>query len=330
MLESRLSKDYLRRLLGFMEVRLEAITGADRLPTVVFDVVTEIELRGKLYPFLVRLSECEYPDVCDVATRLLDEVVATVESRTVRWDRVMIAERPFVNRRVFREQLHDLISASPSRLLSVRGPRGSGRTHSWRFVRYVAETHAFRPLRINLAPAEAPPTAADIADAICDRLPLPRPVSDAYAALSTKARRRRDHLVGRLVERANSGAPPLLLFIDSIDHAILSADALEMIDHLIEMAVYDDVPGLRIVLLGYPRQLPRDAMGSVLHEVIGLLTGQDIGDALRRVAHDLGHAISDAAVDQAVAWILAGRPDDLAIVDERTRQVIASLHEYAR
>ena len=151
-------------------------------------------------------------------------------------------------------------------------------------------------------------------------LQLKAPTIDEHALGAAQARRLRDWLVRQL--HGHDG--PWLLVFDSLDHVGQRDETLQLIEFLAGTAIRQLLPGLRVILLGYPNRLPIDPLESVLTEEIRDIGEPELRDFFKLLAKHAKLPISDQAIDLAVDKVLRQLPDER---DQKLRELPKTVRE---
>jgi Effector-associated domain 1 len=324
-----------------LDQRLELISADGNFETVVFQVLDAARRGGWLRNLLEMFREGKYPDVKEVAIRLLDRPAPPLEAAaalgagpasvsdppaqshpTARTgdvpgicdpylSYVIGQQRPFINRSVLRLQLKDLLSESTSRVLIINGNRPCGKSYTWFFVRQPELLAGITPVLVDLSEWKEPSTPMEVMSSIALQLGLDEPAIDGHAQEAAQARRLRDWLVGKLQQHDANGH--WLLVFDSLDHLAQREETLQLIEFVAGAAIRQRLPGLRVILLGYVDRLPIDPLDSVLTEEIGEIGEAELREFFRLLSQQVKLAMSDEAVDVAARSVLDLLPAERAL-----------------
>jgi hypothetical protein len=309
-----------------LDKRLDAISGPDSLRNITFRVLDRAEREGWLLGLLTMFRQGRYPEVRDVATRVLDQCAgstgavgdgsgsgppeAAADGTAPGGPEVadpflsyVVGQQPFIDRTVLREHLRDLLSASPSRVLVINGDRPCGKSYTWYYVRQPELLGDSIPVLVDLSEWADPARPAEVMSSIALQLGLPEPTVDRHAQSAAQVQSLRDWFVGKLQQDDRAGQRWLLM-VDSLDHVAQRDDTLQLVEFLAGAAIRQRLAGLRVILLGYSNRIPIDPLDSVLTEEIGDIGPAELCDFFRSLARQSNLAISDDAIEVAADSVL--------------------------
>ena len=186
----------------------------------------------------------------------------------VLWDDV-----PFIDRKDLRDNVQRMIPQGGRRALLVNGAKGSGKTHTRQFIRYVSEK-ATPPngAKAKVKPVDAarragsPIDVRELADTVA-RFVVgePAPNFDPTAQPQTVVWLFKDWLVAELAETGD--AQDRWLIFDGFDRTTATSAALQLVMELAQSAATRDLGPVRVIVLGYddPLAEPAQALVEPLH-----------------------------------------------------------------
>lgn len=250
-----------------------------------------------------------YPSLGRVATLLIEEsrpvaALPADSGGSAAYGVDLVWHRPFLDRARLREHMEDLLSESATRVLAVTGERGSGKTFSWVYVTHLRDhLRTFTPVLVDFAEwIGRICTPLDVMTEIAAQLRLSRPTVDRHAQGAAQAQQLRTWLVGELPV-AGPSAKWVIVF-DSIDHAPLPQETVQLMEYVAGAAILQRHPGLRVVLLGYTNQFPLNFWNVVLTEEIGPIGRPAICGFLTRLARANSMEITEDAVGLTADHVL--------------------------
>jgi hypothetical protein len=240
---------------------------------------------------------------------------------------VLPSGRLFLDRKGFRQSLHELASSTGARVLMVVGPQGSGKSHSRLLLTHLAEAlGTLRAVLLDLDPLVTPDpgTAAHELLFLLNGEPTTLPARETAGSPT----RWTNSLAARVeVEIQRAGRPTWLVF-DGLDRPGLAGDLLDLVVHLALWA--DSSSGLlRVVMLGELPVLPPSLEAHTLREVIAPITPADVEACARAVAARHGLEFDPAEIHEAVRRIFDAVPADgpgrNRAIENATRQLVEAL-----
>jgi hypothetical protein len=186
----------------------------------------------------------------------------------VLWDDV-----PFIDRKDLRNNVQRMIPEGGRRALLVNGAKGTGKTHTRQFIRYVSEKAAApNAAKAKVTPVDAarragsPIDVRELADTVA-RFVVgePAPNFDPTAQPQTVVWLFKDWLVAELAERGET--QDRWLIFDGFDRTTATSAALQLVMELAQSAATRDLGSVRVIVLGYddPLSEPDQALVEPLH-----------------------------------------------------------------
>lgn len=157
---------------------------------------------------------------------------------------------PFINRGDLRRKLKLMVCGDGRRALLVTGDRGSGKTYTRQFIRFIAEQGGPRrihPIDVSLragTPVDERELSASVASVLLGKEPPP---FDPTAQPETVVSRFRTWL-SNAVEELHE---PAWLVLDGFTSRTATGGALQLIAELAAAAASRDLGPVRVVVLGY-------------------------------------------------------------------------------
>lgn len=297
---------------------IETITLGDTTIQDVAFAVVDCALRESWIGRLLRsFTHGPYPSLAQAASLLLDSSTAPPgplarpaaapaagpADVSAVFGVHLVWRRPFLDRAPLREHMRDLLSESATRVLVVTGERQSGRSYTWLYITHLRDhLRTFTPVLVDFSEwVGRICTPLDVMTEIAAQLRLRQPTVDRDAPGAAQAQQLRTWLVGELP--ADPGAQWVIVF-DSIDHARLSQDTVQLMEYIAGAALLQRHPGLRVVLLGYANRFPLNLGNLVLTERLGAIGKPAVSDFLRTLAEDCGTPITDDAIEVTAEHVL--------------------------
>jgi len=215
---------------------------------------------------------------------------------------------PFVDRNEIRSSIVNLEGNSLNTVLLVRGDIGAGKSYLWNYILYLYRTHP--PGTCALIDLDDYLEVQGVNDNALMSLVLHKLGLGTLAKYDESAQSfvRASSLIGQLTDRINAKQlQDRYIVIDSIDNECLSEDGFTLLDTLILQVGRGNIPGLRVILMGYDRSPPGHNRANVhiLQESIQAIAQTDVAQFFQDVADDidaeLETSISDAAADRAIS-----------------------------
>ncbi|MCQ6553287.1 effector-associated domain EAD1-containing protein [Streptomyces sp. C10-9-1] len=269
------------------------------------DVLEAAAAEGLLRGLLLRVaddpsSRVHHPLLRELLHR--EQPAGGVDPCQVRFiDRTV--PKAFLDRNALRGHLRELLHDNGSRVLVVSGDRFTGKSWTWDLIVHVlGELGRGSSYLIDLDAWEGTPAGpADVMGEITDQLGWERAAVDPHEAEDTSAR----NLLSRFKGRIRGCADEPWFVFDGLDAHYLTPSALRMIEGLALAAERREAGGrMRVVLIGYERELPAQLAQSVLHERLGHPGVDDLRDFFDRVAASRGYRPDGEAVDLFVERVL--------------------------
>jgi Effector-associated domain 1 len=214
--------------------------------------------------------------------------------------------RPFIDRAEFRRHLPVLLEPDGARVLTVNGPRDSGRSYSWHLIAHVSQASGeYEAYRVDLDDwAGTQVTPADLMREIASQLGWPAPDIDPMAQEDTQVRT----LLSWFKNRMRVKREICWLVIDSLDAERATEPALRLVDGIACAAERHEAGNLRVVLLAYARPLPGDVDPFILRDQFGPIGIPEIRAFFMSVATETGQPAEAAALDTLVDTLLGTPP----------------------
>jgi len=160
----------------------------------------------------------------------------------------------------------------------------------------------FSPVPIDLSKwSGAPARPVDVMELIRSAMDLPAPPVDELAHPDNQSRVLANWLFSKL---RNSGTIWILVF-DGLDQPTLTPEALRLIETIAEDSVNKPEIPIRVVLLGYAKNLPGNE-SMALREQINPIGLPEIRKCLEDTAKHLNVQLEAGAIDRVLQRMLAG------------------------
>lgn len=260
-------------------------------------------------------------------------LVPAEEARSVaRENRVWTvgAGFPILNRVSLQGALEAMLEEGGAQLLSIHGPRYSGRTFSTLIaMKFLARLgHTAVPLS-TLTLIDATPE--DFLGELCALLTMDPVKAPVGADFSTRASLVHRHLItqflAQLKEQFPVGAEAkhslVWLLLDGLDQAALRQETHDMLVALMKRLA--EVPALRLVLTGYERALPPEVDPLAIHDTIPPVTAEDVREWLRYQCDLALATVAQDTLSQLAERVLAGAPADPTIRLKHIAQALQNI-----
>ncbi|MET9466659.1 ATP-binding protein [Streptomyces sp. NPDC006544] len=200
----------------------------------------------------------------------------------------------FIDRAEFRKRLRQFVENLDKTVLVVDGEPDSGRSHSYKLIRHVAQHCNFRPVRVTLnRTSTADQVVKRLIESVADPAPAPAASNTASSplnpALLNDPLPEIDVAVQRVVGQATTALAQYWLVLDDCDKLDVNSDVWDCIGKL-ALAIYrqrpspPDVPP-RLVLLGYSptmRQLPYEIRKNEVRDTARMFGPDDLQEFFRQ------------------------------------------------
>ncbi len=249
-------------------------------------------------------------------TDVVQALVATVEEHLdvvapLPWyssprpvDACIVRDCAMLDREELRRHMRTMLTPTGTNILSVHGPRHSGRSHSVRLIRHVeAELGTFKVVDITLDDQTGDLRPHDLVRSLAYQLNCGEALSWMPSPDGQNARISHD-LVDWFVAQVDQQDLPTWVVVDGMDHCRPREETLELIVLLAATADRRGMRKLRVILLGFPA-LPPHLDGAVLEDPIAFDERPALIEFFTRFfAHRRERADPDA-IERAVDGLLA-------------------------
>ena len=211
----------------------------------------------------------------------------------------LVDEQPFFNRDQFRKNLERLLAPGMPRRMIVRGPEGSGKSHSYEYVRYLSKYGAleYKVAKVAQQNVGDPQklTATSFLESLFRILGLPWDSgrdSDNYDP---------DEFVLRnLVEKMTTNClEPTLIVVDGFDAKGMDPSVYMAINHIASL-IDDRLRHLRLLLLGYEQRelIARSDESLIENTSLQPLPDHEVGSYLNRLSRQFGRSGATPEIQQ--------------------------------
>jgi hypothetical protein len=245
----------LATFLATLGKTLADITKDDKADNVRWAVIDSAERQEWIIELVEKLHEVAPPNA-----KASLEALGTIEELKAAsfYDEVFAKGEPLVNRKTLRGKLRSAAGEHARRILVVKGDRYSGKSHAVRHIRYVCTKLGIPladfALREYATGEEVRPF--DFGQAIADAIGKPLPQN-----LDAKASRWSLNFLNWLGSQVDPMRDRLWIVFDDFEQeklkVALPESAYEFIQMLAER-VADRLPGVRLFLINYDRELPTE------------------------------------------------------------------------
>ena len=199
--------------------------------------------------------------VCPVECRAKPNAAAPQATESLERMWKLGADYPILNRYLLQELLTRVVGPRGSQLLLIHGPRHSGRSFTVSLIQQFLRPFGHTAIKIP-GPAIMSKSCEEILADLRSRLSLPSatiPVSPAYTTRPQIDQHLLSTFLGDINDKGKgdksiSAATQIWLIFDSLDDVEMSSDAHDFISNLADRL--SEAPKLRLVLIGYSRDLP--------------------------------------------------------------------------
>ena len=280
-------------------------------PAIAFDFMDWLDKNpSSLIPTLQRLLE-DYghhdmaPEVLTTAARAI--AANGVAPVGLPSQAVLALGRPMVNRAPLRRALQEHVdqhgSAPP--VVMIDGPPGTGRSHSWFLIRYVADQAGIKAIKVDLtAPVLENQTLTGIAQMLVSNLGLTvsQVPTTVAATPETVAERWAEEV--NVAWNARNPARTVWIVLDSLDRplapeirAFVCALAARRLDHVLTDCVF--------FLLGAGQDYGVDDPSRlVARETLSVFRAHEVEQAARQLAAQGRTPLSTADLDKRIAGLV--------------------------
>ncbi|MFE4258797.1 AAA family ATPase [Streptomyces sp. NPDC056883] len=232
----------------------------------------------------------------------------------------------FIDRVDFRKRLREFFENPDKSVLVVDGEPDSGRSYSYKLIRYVGEHCNFRPVRVTLNRTS---TAEQLVQRLTESVAEPNPVPPTLASTPPSPPSplnptqlndplpEIDAAVHRVVSQATTARGQYWLVLDDCDKLDVNSDVWDCIGKLAltihkQRPTPPDVPP-RLVLLGYSptmRQLPYEIRRDEVRDTARMFGPEDLREFFRQFFTEASKSIPpdvqriSALVETAVPTVL--------------------------
>lgn len=246
------------------------------------------------------------------------------------------AEYPILNRNQLQQAMAAVVSESGSQILVVRGKRYTGRSFTTKVVQQYLRPFGHIALTIPAAGLmEKKPE--DVLLELRSTLSLPAPVAPVGADLTTRPAQIGRHLLNGFFAdlRAKYPAKPALpaqpmqvwLLLDGLDQVRLAEETHDLVAEIVQRL--GEVPVLRLVLIGYDRELPSEVDATVEKENIAEVSASDIEAHIEYICRSKMVVLPLDRLKALAASVLAAAPAEpahrLAEIARLVRDVVRKL-----
>lgn len=240
---------------------------------------------------------------------------------------LVIFNDAFVDRQDLRDKLKLFFNCNTHQLLSTRGPRYSGRTHSASFVKYVARKEDYQDVPIDLLDN----TPDDVMDEIINQMRLPaKEFNDRMAQEERKVKTFIAALKGILTDAPYNTKKYCLIF-DHHDRDEVIPDTRKFVETLVEETAKNNYPNnFRIILVGQGSwvKFPRNLHAKVMDVPAPYLVPGDIEKYLKGLAKQNAEDLQDEELEKRKEEVLdklnLTELDGITTMSERLRKYFNS------
>lgn len=212
------------------------------------------------------------------------------------------------DRDVLRAALRQLMLADGPNVLVVRGPSGTGCSHSLELVVHLNDhLRAFRLVTVDL---EDTPTEIDPQDFITD-MALQLGVATRPPARHAQTARWNADLISWFVGHVEERAEPVWVVVDGFDHHRPRDEIVELLTELVDRAERKCLH-LRVILLGWEELLPPRLESRILYERIGTMGPEVLNEFFTQFLQHQDQPPSSDGVRRAVERLTEEVSADLA------------------
>jgi len=214
-----------------------------------------------------------------------------------------------INRTRLRDSLEDLTKTGKTRIVAVKGPKRSGKSHSIYYLEHIERVFGKYQMAIVRLEEDEEPATFDpplLIEAVLNQLGLDvsRIPTQTVGVTETRwVRRLMDFLVGQIKTTGKT----VLVVLDGFSHPNLPSLTRDLVRELVKRAATDSK--LRIALLDYSDDLlPIEAAGRFSTESIPNFTRADLCNFFLKFARANGKNPPAATIDIMVDHILKAVP----------------------
>ncbi|MBB2671537.1 UNVERIFIED_ORG: hypothetical protein GGE44_001088 [Rhizobium esperanzae] len=215
----------------------------------------------------------------------------------------LAADRPFVNRRNFRQMLMDITSTGGAPLLLIDGASKTGKSYSFWLINHMAPAKGFEAHKFSVASCLRP---NELAAEVLDRIGSP---ADLQPIGNESAERWAEKLATVVYNKLKDGPRRVLVFDDFPVTTLANGTILGVplpdgtASFLIRLATYADQElggKLRIVFMRFETQLPNELEDVALRDEAQIFTKEDMVEAIMQLVDSRKWSVSKAAIKDKV------------------------------
>ena len=279
--------------------KLDHYSTATNLVSIVIELIAaaiaQRWIEELVTEFVRRFSH--QPDVAAFGVEVTP--AAPRRAQAAPYDACFVESHPFVDRGPLRGLLRNLHAPKPTalkkpRILVIRGDTKSGKSHTKYLINHLAGQYGFEKAIVDLASNGGDVSRPTVARSIGAQMRLSGVPQPGTEQLTRWALNFFDDFVGQI------GNSAWWLVMDDFEHVSVSDALAEFINEL-ATKINMSLPNVRLILIGYKRELPESVGRIVATETTGPISDENLAEFFIQFYEEYGPDLDEDAVAGRIA-----------------------------